>query len=163
MRSTEETKNVLYFRKSGRVRLLERVHKISHSVHCFMDFMCWFVCYHDRITIIRQVLGNFSIQELHLKFSKIKTVRVCEGSKYVQWESEEKIYFLQVFCRKIISRQPLITSYIAKATVYLHESLWFVFGSTAESFPVSTIFQNANSAELYYRDDANAAQRLLFI
>jgi hypothetical protein len=87
-------------------------------------------------------------------FCKIKTVRVCEGSKYVQWESEAKIYFLQVFFRKIISRQPLITSYIAKATVYLHGSLWFVFCSNAESFPMSTIFQNDYSAELYYWHDA---------
>jgi hypothetical protein len=68
------------------------------------------------------MLGIFNIQELYLNFSKIKTFRVCEGSKYVQWESEAKIYFLQVFFRKIISRQPLITPYIAKATVYLHMS-----------------------------------------
>jgi hypothetical protein len=67
------------------------------------------------------MLGNFSTQGLHLNFSKIKTARVCEGSKYVEGESEAKIYFLQVFFAKIISRQPLITSYIAKATVYLHE------------------------------------------
>jgi len=95
-------------------------------------------------------------------FSKIKTIRVCEGSKYVQGESETKIYFLRVFCTKIISRHPLITSYIAKASVCLRESLWFVFGSNAESFTMSTIFQNANSAEQFYRCDAIPVQRRPF-
>lgn len=148
--------NVLCYRKPGRVRLLGRVHKISRSVHCFREFICWFVCYHDRITFTQRMRGNFIIQELHLNFSKIKPFAFCEGSKCLQRESEANIYVLQVFFRKTISWQPLITSYIAKATVYLHESLWFVFGSSAT---LSTILQNANSAELYYWHDAIPVQR----
>jgi len=96
------------------------------------------------------------MQELYLNFSKIKTVRVCEGSKYVQGGSEANNYFVQDFFRKVISRQLLITSCIAKVTVYWHESLWFVYGSNAT---MSTILQNANSAELYYRHDAIPVQR----